>query len=137
MHLREQGVKVYGYGERKTPAPFVNACTRFVRADQLVAAVEAGQGGRPTPPKPTTNKLKGDTGLVSLLRKAVTAAAGESGWARVDAVGQHIHNQSSFDQRHYGFKSLGKLLKATDLFQMRAEATPAISVRDKRLAKGA
>ena len=137
MHLRERGVEVYGYGERKTPEPFVNACTRFVRADKLEAADEADQGKRPTPPKPTTNKLKGDTGLVSLLRKAVTAAADESGWARVDAVGQHIRNQSSFDQRNYGFGSLGKLLKATDLFQMRAEATPAISVRDKRLAKGA
>jgi uncharacterized LabA/DUF88 family protein len=137
MHLRERGVNVYGYGERKTPEPFVNACTRFVWADKLVAAVETDQGERPAPPKPTTNKLNGDAGLVTLLRKAVTAAADESGWARVDAVGQHIRNQSSFDQRNYGFGSLGKLLKATDLFQMRAEATPAISVRDKRLAKSA
>ena len=28
--IREQGVTVYGFGERKTPRPFVTACDKFV-----------------------------------------------------------------------------------------------------------
>jgi uncharacterized protein (TIGR00288 family) len=138
MHLRERGVQVYGYGERKTPEPFVNACTRFVRADKLVAAVEADQGERPNPPtRPTTNELKGDTGLIHLLRKAVRAAADESGWASVQRARAHIGNQSSFDPRNYGHASMSSLYKATDLFEMRDEGKPQVCVRDKRFAKSA
>ena len=54
-----------------------------------------------------------------------------------NALGEHIRNQSSFDQRNYGHASMSKLYKATDLFEMRAEGKPQVSVRDKRLAKGA
>jgi uncharacterized protein (TIGR00288 family) len=136
MHLRERGVAVYGFGDTKTPKPFVSACTRFVRTDRLVAAVEPEEPTASAQVKhSTTNKLKGDAGLVKLLRNAVTAAADESGWATVCAVGQHIRNQSSFDQRNYGYASLSKLLSATDLFEMRAEGKPGVSVRDRRVAK--
>jgi uncharacterized protein (TIGR00288 family) len=30
MHLRAKGARVLGFGERKAPAPFVNACTSFL-----------------------------------------------------------------------------------------------------------
>src|SRR5215469_2915251 len=33
--IREQGVTVYGFGERKTPRPFVTACDEFVYLDVL------------------------------------------------------------------------------------------------------
>ncbi|WP_020184399.1 NYN domain-containing protein [Methylopila sp. 73B] len=33
--LREQGVLVYGFGERKTPRPFITACDKFVFFDVL------------------------------------------------------------------------------------------------------
>src|SRR5690349_650254 len=33
--IREQGVTVYGFGERKTPRPFVTACDKFVYLDVL------------------------------------------------------------------------------------------------------
>ncbi|HRO59804.1 MAG TPA: NYN domain-containing protein, partial [Burkholderiaceae bacterium] len=35
--LREEGLIVYGFGERKTPAPFVSACDRFVYTEVLRA----------------------------------------------------------------------------------------------------
>jgi uncharacterized LabA/DUF88 family protein len=136
MHLREKGAAVYGFGDARTPEPLVSACSRFVRIDRLVAAVEAEQDEQSKPPKrPTANELKGDTGLVNLLRKAVRAAADESGWATVHASRQHIGNQSSFDPRNYGHPTMSSLLKATELFEMRAEGQPGVSVRDKRLAR--
>ena len=38
--IREQGVTVYGFGERKTPRPFITACDKFVYFDVLNAAGE-------------------------------------------------------------------------------------------------
>ena len=37
MHLRAKGAAVYGFGARKTPEPFVNACSRFLFLDDLRA----------------------------------------------------------------------------------------------------
>src|ERR1700720_3960326 len=33
--IREQGITVYGFGERKTPRPFVTACDKFIYLDVL------------------------------------------------------------------------------------------------------
>ena len=80
-------------------------------------------------------KLRQDTKLVSLLRNAVEFARGENGWARVGAVGHQIGNQASFDARNYGYSTLTKLLKATELFQLDKEGTSDVVVRDARQAK--
>jgi len=34
MRILSEGKYVYGFGERKTPSPFVNACSRFLYLDQ-------------------------------------------------------------------------------------------------------
>ena len=36
MHLRAKGAAVYGFGARKTPEPFVNACSRFLFLEQVI-----------------------------------------------------------------------------------------------------
>ena len=63
------------------------------------------------------------------------ATADEAGWARVQAVGQQIGNQASFDPRNYGYATLSKLLVATQMFELAHEGTSTVSVRDKRNAK--
>jgi uncharacterized LabA/DUF88 family protein len=40
MHLRAKGATVYGFGAKKTPAPFVNACSRFLFLESLGGAGE-------------------------------------------------------------------------------------------------
>jgi uncharacterized LabA/DUF88 family protein len=135
-YLREKGAAVYGYGRAKTPMPFQSACTKFTVLEQLgeeeSGAVAAGSGGREQVP---ATELKGNSGLVRLLRSAIRAAAEEDGWATVQQVGQRIRNQSSLDWRNYGYGSLTKLLGAIDLFELRDEGTPAVSVRDPREAR--
>lgn len=37
MHLRAKGALVFGFGAKKTPAPFVNACSRFLFLENLGA----------------------------------------------------------------------------------------------------
>ena len=139
MHLRAKGAAVYGFGAQKTPEPFVNACSRFLYLDKLGgdAASEAPDASPAAPLRVPTAQLKQDARLVGLLRNAVQAAADEGGWARVDAVGQQIGNQASFDSRNYGYSTLSKLLVATQLFDFANEGTSHVSVRDKRQAKGA
>ena len=144
MYLRAKGAAVYGFGGQKTPEPFVNACSRFLFLDKLgkIAAVDSADADEPgrddavaTPLRVPTGKLKQDRKLVELLRNAVEAAKGESGWARVGAVGQQIGNQASFDSRNYGYATLTKLLKATELFQLDKEGTSEVAVRDARQPK--
>lgn len=142
MHLRAKGAAVYGFGAAKTPEPFVNACSRFLFLEKLGAEElgEPGESGEAVPAAPlrvTTAQLKQDAKLVTLLRHAVQAAADESGWARVGAVGQQIGNQASFDSRNYGYATLTKLLAATQLFEMAHEGTSQVSVRDKRQGRPA
>jgi uncharacterized LabA/DUF88 family protein len=147
MYLRAKGAAVYGFGAQKTPEPFVNACSRFLYLDKLAIAasaavdIDTGELARDdaagTPLRVPAAKLKRDAKLVNLLRSAVEAAAGESGWARVGAVGQQIGNQASFDPRNYGYATLTKLLKATDLFQLDKEGTSEVAVRDIRQARPA
>jgi uncharacterized protein (TIGR00288 family) len=138
MHLRAKGAAVYGFGARKTPEPFVNACSRFLFLDKLRESstepdAEAGAESAPAAPlRATTAQLKQDARLVMLLRNAVQAAADDEGWARVGAVGQQIANQASFDPRNYGYASLTKLLMATQLFEIADEGKSTVMVRDKR-----
>ena len=35
MRILEAGLPVFGFGERKTPMPFVNACSQFIYTENL------------------------------------------------------------------------------------------------------
>ncbi len=113
--IREQGLKVYGFGERKTPKPFVSACEKFVYTEVLRAGDESSQ---PVKRKSAT-ELKCDARLANLLRTAIEAASDDSGWAHLAAVGSNIAKQApDFDPRNYGYKRLRELLAATGLFDI-------------------
>jgi uncharacterized LabA/DUF88 family protein len=122
--LRESGMTVYGFGERKTPKPFVAACDKFVYIENLRFADEDAAfdapGTKPTKPKrATAAQLEGDATLVSLLRNAVEAASDDDGWAPLSSVGNIITNQRpDFDSRSYGYGKLSDLITATSLFEV-------------------
>ena len=89
MRLLTDGVKVYGFGEQKTPKPFVNACSKFTYIEALGAPADDGKVAAAAPKSP--QDLRGDTRLVQMLRNAVSAAAeGEDGWANLSEVGNQI-----------------------------------------------
>lgn len=104
---------------------------KAARATKAVKATKAAPKVETTPTRRTTAELRQDAGLVRLLRRAVQRAADDDGWAGVGVVGNNISNQSSFDSRNYGYASLSKLLKATDLFEVRTVGND-MAVRDKR-----
>ena len=140
--IRESGLTVYGFGERKTPKPFVAACDKFIYIenlayDQVSAEPAAAETLRPQPPS-TAATLKQDTALVNLLRNAVEGASDDDGWAALASVGHIITKQRpDFDSRNYGYAKLSELIAATTLFELDrrspGDGKPRIIyVRDKR-----
>lgn len=148
MHLRDAGCAVFGFGERKTPDPFVNACTTFLYLDSLAEAstrgpeVEREEARSPAaapprrakaeakPARPAA-KLAQDAKLVEILRNAVEASMRDDGWAVLAAAGSSAKRVSSIDPRNYGMKNFPALFEATGLFDIvrPAGAQPLISDR--------
>ena len=121
--IREQGVTVYGFGERKTPRPFITACDKFVYFDVLNAAGEQKEAEAAAPKaiaaKPAPAKATLDRAALEMLTKAVTASADEDGRANLARVGAHLAKQSpDFDARNYGFPRLSDLVEASGIVEV-------------------
>jgi len=132
--LREAGLVVYGFGEKKTPEPFVSACDKFIYTEVLFTK----EDDRLPIKRKSTNELKQDTRLVNLLRNAVEASSDESGWSHLAPVGSNIAKQApNFDPRNYGYTKLGELIAATRLFEIEERPvgdghSKSVYLKDKR-----
>ena len=123
-----EGKVVLGFGERKTPSPFVNACSKFLFLDQQESKENGSVQTR-------SKNIKSDTKLINLLRQAIEATEEDNGWAALGPVGAHISNKTSFDTRNYGYKNLSSLIKAIDLFELKRGTGNSYLVKDKRKKK--
>jgi uncharacterized LabA/DUF88 family protein len=147
MQLRANGHEVYGFGERKTPSPFVNACTAFLYLDSLGDAGAAAAPGlspapaakekpaakaKAAPAKAAGKSLAMDTKLVTALRGAVEAAARDDGWALVSAAGSAAKRQAPIEPRNYGARNFPALFEATGLFEIVKADNGQSYVADKR-----
>ena len=112
VRIRENGLMVLGFGEKKTPQPFVASCDKFIWTEILREDTTTEQT-----PVNYVSELRRNTRLVALLRSAVEDSADDSGWAYLGSIGQNIVSKmSQFDSRNYGFKKLGELMEASNLF---------------------
>src|SRR5487761_1423497 len=153
QRIRESGLTVYGFGERKTPEPVVKACDRFIYIENLAyshADTDADADADAAPAGPVARqgtrvppaRLKRDAALVNLLRNAVEAASDDDGWASLGTIGNIITKQRpDFDSRTYGYSKLSDLMAATTLFELdrrsRGDGKQAdIYERDKRRQPG-
>lgn len=138
MQLRANGHDVYGFGQRKTPEPFVNACNSFLFLESLagpngddefiIESERVVSGSTDSEIKavskvlplatPKSKPISQDTKLVTLLRSAVEALTRDDGWAPMSTVGSAVKRQSSIDPRNYGVKSFSALIEATSLFEI-------------------
>jgi len=120
--LRENGKLVLGFGEKKTPKPFVAACDKFIYTEILR---EGEDEVTPAKAQKSSADLRGDRRVASLLRSAVEDSADEFGWAYLGAVGTYVANrQPEFDPRNYGYRKLGDLIKASGLFDIDERDNP-------------
>lgn len=116
--LREAGKVVYGFGERKTPEPFIAACDKFIFTEVLKqpAAGAATQAHVQVQDVPA---------LQGLLAHAIRETLRDTGWASLAAVGGFIgKNNTSFDARNYGFSKLSDLVRNQPYLDFK-EATDA------------
>lgn len=152
MQLKANGHDVYGFGERKTPEPFVNACTTFLYLDSLEDAQTQDEGAGADKAPVVKSKTKGrtevvsmtdgaavparplsqDTKLVTILRGAVDASARDDGWATMSAAGSAAKRQAPIDPRNYGARNFPALFEATGLFEIVKAANGQTYVADKR-----
>lgn len=125
--IRESGLIVYGLGEKKTPEPFQKACDKFIYTENL-EETEDQRGIEATKAKKDTqnnnlksgSELKENSKLVKLVKSAYEAIAEEDGWASLGELGGQINKlSSSFDSRTYGYKKLGELIRAIDMFEIK------------------
>lgn len=111
--IREAGLTVYGFGEKKTPKPFVAACDKFIFTEIL------RQDEALFPAARNAADLQDEVHLVNLLRSAVEDSADECSWAYLGNVGKNIIKKApEFDPRNYGFAKLAELIRAFDLFEV-------------------
>jgi hypothetical protein len=159
--IREDGVSVYGIGQKKTPESFRNACNRFIFLENLgvVAADEAAPPARPAPARAPRPAARPDTGEVIplpasitaplpppppkakaeplsearvLLGRAFDAIDSEGDWVGLGALGQYlIRADPGFDPRTYGHKKLSDLVKSLAIFETRTDGTNQMLVRRK------
>jgi len=116
MRILSEGLNVYGFGQKSAPAPFVNACSTFLYVESFGGGQEKSRndGGR----RRSSQQLKSDSKLLTLLRNGVDSVEEEDGWSNLAKIGKHISNQASFDPRNYGFKRLSDLIRSIDLFEI-------------------
>ena len=141
MRVQAEGIKVFGFGEKKTPKPFMAACSQFIFTEKLMAtntSVAAAEDIQDTevvkePVRKSGKEMKQDTWLVNVLRNAVEQTMDEYGWANLSEVGSYINKATSFSPINYGYKKLSNLIKEIDLFDIAYdEISKQISIRDKR-----
>ena len=124
--IREDGVEVIGFGEKKTTAPYVAACDRFFYCDLLLEQEKAEKTEKP--PKPKRTALPADDILAAL-----DDASGDDGWARLGTVGQVlIKRMPDFDPRNYGYQKLSDLIadvKGVELRRTESTSGSTLTVR--------
>ncbi|WP_228135437.1 NYN domain-containing protein [Halarcobacter anaerophilus] len=107
--IRESGLKVYGFGEEKTPEAFISACDKFIYTENL-KEIKAT--------KRTNNEQQRK--LKEIFTKAIVAVSNDDDWANLSAVVKHINkNYPSFDPRTYGYEKYGKLIKSLNFIEIK------------------
>jgi hypothetical protein len=146
QRLREEGLLVLGFGEKKTPESFVAACDKFVYTevlrpgsakDEAARSVPAGKPAKPKAPAPARARdtepaapapvASGPQALpVDLIKRAIEDSSDESGWAPLGPVGSYLTKiRPDFDPRLYGQRKLSDLLrKHPALFALEERSLP-------------
>lgn len=158
--IREQGVTVYGFGERHTCNAFLKACDKFVYLDTLDApeneldtipttpgasppkaavvqvATMRPQAGCPVP----ASRRSFNKAALSVLAKAISNNVDFDGdFASLAKVGQYLSRVSpNLNARNYGYSRLSELMEASGVAELKWErmnsSEPIALVRLRRYA---
>ncbi len=144
LRLREAGKYVIGIGERKTPAPFIVACDKFIyievirerlkKTEEAAKKAAAQQqkkkaqqtkqtsakktcSGKPAEEQPQEKKVPDE--IVALIADSVSDLADEDGFVALSSLGNLIiKKQPDFDPRNFGFGKLSTMMKSLSRFEV-------------------
>jgi uncharacterized LabA/DUF88 family protein len=112
--LRESGMYVIGMGEKKTPKPFLAACSRF-KYLEILSATEKTEQGFIGSDDLTVEKIKNAIGNI------LDEVSDEEGFATLSQVGNILSKRfSSFDVRHFGHNKLTSFITSMGCFEIKA-----------------
>lgn len=129
--LREAGMTVIGFGEKKTPKPFISACDKFIYLEILKTATDDMKTlAKPIEKKKAEPISKVDTETIRVITESVNDLADETGWTFLGSLGNYIlKKKPDFDPRNYGFPKLYLLIKHIDKFEVDERETGMSNVR--------
>ena len=135
MRLREEGLTVYGFGEKKTPDAFRNACHKFIFTEILrsTPATESADSAAKARTRKKSTKTKTATKSIeqkpefpeAFVLSALEQSVDDNGWTSLGVFGSYLTKlQPDFDSRLFGYKKLSDLVKAKeDLFDVEERQT--------------
>ncbi|MCI5207861.1 MAG: NYN domain-containing protein [Candidatus Electrothrix sp. ATG2] len=136
MRIREEGLTVLGFGEKKTPMAFRNACHKFIFTEVLRPTQENEQNAPPQlsekhkkNPEPQTSSSTPTSNNIfpeKFILTALDQSTDDTGWAQLGTFGSYLTKlQPDFDSRLYGYKKLSDLVKGkNNLFQTEERQAP-------------
>jgi uncharacterized LabA/DUF88 family protein len=113
--VREQGLDVYGIGQRKTPDAFRKACKRFIFVENLL-----GEPDRAATQSADRPKDKSVTDARDLILRAMESIDQEDDWYSLGQIGQFITAANpDFDTRTYGKRKLSDLVESLKMLEVK------------------
>ena len=134
--IREQGLDVYGIGEKKTPEAFRMACKRFIYVENLGvdeprAPVREAVAGSPPEPVAKPGGKEAPAKAIPLIIAAMRAIDPEGEWYSMGQVGQYITQANpDFDTRTYGSAKLSDLVRKISRFEVKPGPGGQLLARD-------
>jgi len=131
MRLKQDGVKVYGFGF-VSPQPFVKACDEFRFLRPQITLMNGEKAKPKALPIPRPSKL--DESVEALLLNAHLACGTFDEWISLAVLGMAIKKlQPEFSPKHYGYATLRKLVTASAQFEcdFSADKPTTVAARPK------
>lgn len=150
LRIRESGLKVYGFGEKKTPKPFIKACDKFVYVDILrpeashvESAVNVATGPVPnvapeacpvrSAPVPVSVRRQPSEATIEYIAKCIAETSNDDGVSCLATLGNIISKgRPDFDSRNYGYAKLSGFLKSIDRFEVTLDKHGLPQIRDRK-----
>ncbi len=117
--IREEGLTVYGFGEKKTPQPFVVACDKFIYTEVLLPSIKIDnkESIQKDTAQKSPNAKDNKKEILDLIYLAIEAVSGDDEWANLgNVVGNITKLHPDFDSRLYGYKKPSQLVKSFSEF---------------------
>jgi hypothetical protein len=125
QRLREQGLEVYGIGQRKTPDAFRRACKRFIFVENILPPdpKDERSDSKPVDKRPSTEAR-------DLILRAMDSIEQEDDWYSLGQIGQFITAANpDFDTRTYGKRKLSDLVQSLKMLEVKRGAGNQLLVR--------